>query len=112
MTEPVAHLPIVLGPKTMFIVVSGVTAMVGAFLLFAPARDRVRALVWWGGGYLMGGFAVALSDIESMLSPPLPAGISIALLFVACGMIWNAGRLFHGRTVLWYGLAAGPVAWL
>jgi len=29
-------------------------------------------------------------------SPPLPAGIANALLFIACGIIWNAARLFHG----------------
>jgi len=112
MLEPIAHSPIVLDVKTMFVVATSVTAMLGVFLLFAWARDRVRALAWWGCAYLVGGFAVALWSIEPMISPVLPAGTSSALLFVACGMIWNAGRLFHGRSILWGALAAGPLVWL
>src|SRR5581483_4545025 len=49
---------------------------------------------------------------EGMISPPLPAGIANALLFFACGMIWNAARVFHGRRVLWPGLTAGALIWL
>ena len=35
-----------------------------------------------------------------------------ALLFVACGMIWSAARIFHGRSVLWGTMFAGAVVWL
>jgi diguanylate cyclase (GGDEF)-like protein len=42
----------------------------------------------------------------------LPAGTANALLFIACGMIWNAARLFHGRPILWGALVAGATAWL
>src|SRR5262249_47733865 len=34
------------------------------------------------------------------------------LLFLACGMIWNAARLFHGRPVLWGAMATGATLWL
>jgi diguanylate cyclase (GGDEF)-like protein len=51
-------------------------------------------------------------SIEGLISPPLPVGTANALLFVACGMIWSAARLFHGRDVLWGAMCAGAVVWL
>src|SRR2546425_12667605 len=75
-------------------------------------QARVRSLAWWGTAYLIGGVSVAVWSVESLISPPLPAGTANALLFIACGMIWNAARLFHGRPVLWGALAAGATTWL
>ena len=74
-------------------------------------QDRVRALAWWGTAYLVGGFSVVIWSIESHISPPLPAGTANAMLFVSCGMIWNAARLFHGRPVLWGAMIAGATLW-
>jgi diguanylate cyclase (GGDEF)-like protein len=112
MLEPAAHSAIALDISTLFVVATCVTALLGVFLLFAWMQDRVRALAWWGTAYLIGGFSVAVWSIESLVSPPLPAGSANALLFIACGMIWNAARLFHGRPVLWGALAAGATTWL
>src|SRR6185295_11238401 len=61
---------------------------------------------------LLGGFSVAIWSIEPLISPPLPTGFANAMLFISCGMIWNAARLFHGRKVLWGALAAGATVWL
>src|SRR4051812_7037769 len=108
-----AAIPVLtLDMSTLFAVATCVTALLGLFLLFAWLQDRVRALAWWGAAYLVGGFSVAMWSIEPMVSPPLPAGSANAMLFIACGMIWNAARLFHGRPVLWGALAAGATAWL
>ena len=98
--------------STMFIVATCVSTLLGTFLLFAWMQDRVRALAWWGCAYLVGGFSVAIWSIESAISPPLPQGFANALLFVSCGMIWSAARLFHGREVLWGALAAGATVWM
>jgi diguanylate cyclase (GGDEF)-like protein len=102
----------VLDVPTLFAVATCVTAFLGLFLIFAWMQDRVRALAWWGAAYLVGGFSVVVWALESHISPPLPAGTSNALIFIACGMIWNAARLFHGRPVLWGSLAAGAIVWL
>jgi diguanylate cyclase (GGDEF)-like protein len=67
---------------------------------------------WWGGAYLLGGFSVAAWSIESMVSPPLPYGTANSLLFLACGMIWSAARIFHGRRILWAAMFAGAAVWL
>jgi diguanylate cyclase (GGDEF)-like protein len=112
MLQTAANGSIALDISTLFIVSTCVTALLGLFLLFAWAQDRVQALAWWGTAYLVGGFSVAIWSIEGLISPPLPPGTANALLFIACGMIWNAARLFHGRRVLWGALAAGATVWL
>jgi diguanylate cyclase (GGDEF)-like protein len=97
---------------TLFVIATFVTSLLGVFLLFAWMQDGVGALAWWGAAYLVGGFAVAVWSMDSVLSPPLPSGTANALLFLACGMIWCAARIFHGRPVLWGAMAAGAAIWL
>jgi diguanylate cyclase (GGDEF)-like protein len=97
---------------TLFIVAACVTSLLGFFLLFAWMQDRVRALGWWAAAYLIGGFSVAFWSVDDLISPPLPAGIANALLFLACGMIWSAARVFHGRPVLWGAMTTGAAIWL
>ena len=92
-----ANMPIALDVSTLFVVAICVTALLGCLLLFVWMQDRVEALAWWGIAYLVGGFSVVIWSIESQITPPLPVGTANALLFLACGMIWNAARLFHGR---------------
>jgi len=104
--------PIALDVTTLFVAAGCITALLGLLLLSAWAQERIRALAWWGTAYLVGGFSVAIWSVESMISPPLPAGVANALLFVACGMIWSAARLFHGQPVLWAPMLAGAVVWL
>jgi diguanylate cyclase (GGDEF)-like protein len=107
-----ASAPFTLDMQTVFVVATCVTALLGLFLLFAWIQDRISALAWWGTAYLIGGLSVVIWSIEGYISPPLPAGGANALLFVACGMMWNAARVFHGRQVLWGSMVAGAVLWL
>jgi diguanylate cyclase (GGDEF)-like protein len=94
--------------STLFVVAMCVSALLGLFLLYAWQQERIRALAWWGAAYLIGGFSVALWIMGGDMVPPfLPS----TLLFLACGMIWMAARLFHGRPVLWVAMIAGAFAW-
>ena len=97
---------------TLFTVATSITGLLGVFLLVLWLQERsMRALAWWGSAYLLGAFAVTLWGEQarySFMTPELPN----ALLFVACGMIWNGARLFQGRAVLPGGLFAGAVVWL
>src|ERR1700745_1026809 len=102
---------IALDAKTLFIVASCVTALLGILLLFAWRHDRVGALAWWGAAYLVGAFAISLWAIGAG-NNALTASLPSALLFVACGMTWNAARIFHARRVLWPAMLAGAVVWL
>jgi len=97
--------------STLFIVATCVSALLGLLLLFAWSQDRIRALAWWGAAYLVGGFSVALWIVDAG-NRILPAGLPNALLFVACGMVWSAARLFHGRRVMWPVMMLGAGAWL
>jgi hypothetical protein len=112
MDAPVVNTPVVLDVTTLIVIATCITALLGLFLLSAWAQERIRALAWWGAAYLLGGFSVAVWSIENLISPPLPAGIGNALLFLACGMIWGAARIFHGRNVPWLSMTAGAAAWL
>ena len=112
MLEPAANSAITLDISTLFVVATCVTALLGLFLLFAWMQERVRALAWWGAAYLIGGLSVAMWGIEPLISPPLPTGIANTMLFVACGMIWNAARLFHGHRILWGSMVIGATVWL
>src|ERR1700754_3842231 len=105
-------IPFTLDFTTLFVVAVCVTGLLGLLLLFAWTQDRVRALAWWGTAYLVGGVSVIIWSVEQHISPPLPVGTANAMLFVACGMIWSAARLFHGRAVLWGAMVVGATIWL
>jgi diguanylate cyclase (GGDEF)-like protein len=102
---------IALDARTLFVVTGCVTALLGILLLFAWRHDRVAALAWWGAAYLVGAFAVALWAISAGDSA-LPTSLPAAVLFVACGMTWNAARIFHNRPVMWPAMLAGTVIWV
>jgi diguanylate cyclase (GGDEF)-like protein len=112
MLVPAANMPITLDVTTLFLVATCVTGLLGLLLLFAFMKNRIAALAWWGAAYLIGGLAIAAWSLEGLISPPLPTGIANALLFVACGTMWNAARVFHGRPVLPSALMGGAATWL
>ncbi|HEY1543932.1 MAG TPA: GGDEF domain-containing protein [Xanthobacteraceae bacterium] len=97
---------------TLFVVAIGITALLGVFLLFAWTQDRIRALAWWGAAYLIGGLSAGLWLAGPHAIPLMPSTLPSALLFLSCGMIWNAARLFHGRAIVWPAMLAGSAAWM
>jgi diguanylate cyclase (GGDEF)-like protein len=112
MLVPATTMPIVLDVTTLFLVATCVTGLLGLLLLFAFAKSRIPALAWWGTAYLIGGCSVAAWSLEGLISPPMPTGVANALLFIACGTMWNAARVFHGRPVLVSALLGGAATWL
>ena len=106
-----------LDTSTLYLVATMMAAMLGAMLLFFGRQENIPALKWWGTAYLLGAASVALWTLaERMLgSNPLSGMLSLALTsvgFVACGMVWNASRVFHGRDANWPGLVIGALAWI
>jgi hypothetical protein len=75
---------------TLSVIAICVASLLGLFLLYAWAQERIRALAWWGGAYLIGGASGALWRFGSLVAPVLPASLATILLFVAVGMIWSA----------------------
>lgn len=100
-----------LDTATLFTVATCVTGLLGVFILVVWVHDRgTHALAWWGAAYLLGGSAVGLWGAQGGASSVAQA-VPNALLFLACGMIWNGARVFHGRGTLPGGLSAGAIAW-
>jgi diguanylate cyclase (GGDEF)-like protein len=101
-----------LDTTTLYLVATMVAAMLGAMLLFFGKQENIPALKWWGTAYLLGAASVELwalagNTLGDMLSLALNA-----VGFVACGMVWNASRVFHGRKPNLPGLVLGATAWI
>jgi len=98
--------------STLCLVATMVAAMLGAMLLFFSRQENIPALKWWGTAYLLGAASVAL---WTLVGNALGEMFSLALNatgIVACGMVWNASRVFHGRKPNLPGLLLGAIAWV
>jgi diguanylate cyclase (GGDEF)-like protein len=97
---------------TLYIVAAMVAALLGAMLLFFGSQERNPALKWWGTAYLLGAASVALWTTASNTLGELLSLALNAIGFIACGMVWNAARVFHGRKPNLPGLVFGAIAWV
>jgi diguanylate cyclase (GGDEF)-like protein len=101
-----------LDTSTLYFIATMIAAMLGVMLLVFGRNEKIPALKWWGSAYLLGAASVAL---WTLASHALGGVLSLALNavgFVACGMVWNASRVFHGRKPIWPGLVLGAMAWI
>src|ERR1035438_2225651 len=101
-----------LDPATLYFMATMIAAMLGVMLLVFGRNENIPALKWWGSAYLLGAASVALWTLASNM---LGEAISLALNavgFVACGMVWTASRVSHGRKPIWPGLVLGAMAWI
>jgi diguanylate cyclase (GGDEF)-like protein len=101
-----------LDTSTLYFIATMIAAMLGVMLLVFGKNENIPALKWWGSAYLLGAASVAL---WTLASNALGGFLSLALNavgFVACGMVWNASRVFHGRKPIWPGLVLGAMAWI
>lgn len=97
---------------TLYLVATMIAALLGAMMVFFGRQENSPALKWWGAAYLLGAAAVALwTATGDKLGPHLYLALN-AVGFVACGMVWNAARVFHGRKPNWLGLVVGALAWV
>ena len=98
-------------PTLAFVAVC-IAALLGILLLVAWVQQRnVRALAWWGSAYLIGASSIALLGAPAPLFR-MPPEVPQALTFLACGMVWNGVRLFHGRRLLPVAAFSGVFVWL
>lgn len=97
--------------STLYLVATLVAAMLGALLLFFWRQEKIAALGWWGLAYLIGGAAMAIWTIAGpFLHPAVATALNVVGL-IACGMVWNAARVFHGKRTNPIALCAGAVLW-
>ena len=98
--------------STLYLFSTLVAGMLGAMLIFFGKQENIPALKWWGTAYLLGAGSVAIWTVGgSRLGEPLSLALN-AVGFVACGMVWNAARLFLGRKPNLPGLVFGAIAWI
>ncbi len=97
---------------TLYFIATMVAALLGAMLLFFGRQEDSPALKWWGTAYLLGAASVAGWTLMGHLLNEMGALALNAVGFVACGMVWNAARVFHGRKPNVPGLALGAIAWV
>ena len=99
------------GPTLSF-AAACLAALLGLFLISAWLQQRnIRALAWWGAAYMIGAASIVFWSAPSPLISLSPE-FSEALMFIACGMIWNGVRLFHGRRLWPTPMFAGAIVWL
>src|SRR5438046_1204290 len=101
--------PMSLDTSTLYLVATMIAAMLGGMLLIFGKQEANPALEWWGAAYLLGAASVGLWTIAG---DSLNVALSIALNcvgFIACGMVWNASRLFHGRKPNLPGMTLGAL---
>jgi diguanylate cyclase (GGDEF)-like protein len=101
-----------LDTSTLYLVATMVAAMLGTMLLFFGKQENIPALKWWGTAYLLGAASVAVWTLASSRLGTIPSLALNAVGFVACGMVWNASRVFHGRKPNLPGLVLGAIAWV
>jgi diguanylate cyclase (GGDEF)-like protein len=101
-----------LDTSTLYLVATMVAAMLGSMLLFFGKQENIPALKWWGTAYLLGAASVALWTLASNTLGEMLSLALNAVGFVACGMVWNASRVFHGRKPNLPGLVLGAMAWI
>jgi diguanylate cyclase (GGDEF)-like protein len=98
--------------STLYLFATMVAGMLGAMLVFFGRQENIPALKWWGTAYLLGAASVAIWTIGgTWLGAPLSLALN-AVGFAACGMVWNAARVFLGRKPNLPGLVFGAIAWV
>jgi diguanylate cyclase (GGDEF)-like protein len=98
-------------PTLSFVAVC-ITVLLGLFLIFAWLQQLdARALAWWGAAYLLGAASMVMWSAPAPLFA-FPQLLPAALTYVACGILWNGVRLFHGRPLLPAGIFGGAIVWL
>ena len=101
-----------LDTSTLYFIATMIAAMLGVMLLVFGKNENIPALKWWGTAYLLGAASVALWSLASNMLGEVVSLALNAVGFVACGMVWNASRVFHGRKPNLPGLVLGAIAWI
>jgi diguanylate cyclase (GGDEF)-like protein len=101
-----------LDTSTLYLVATMVAAMLGGMLLLFGRQENIPALKWWGTAYLLGAGSVALWTLGGPMFGEMFSLALNAVGFIACGLVWNASRVFHGRKPNLAGLPLGALAWV
>jgi diguanylate cyclase (GGDEF)-like protein len=96
--------------STLYLVASLVAVLLGSLLLYFARQQKIGALGWWGAAYIIGGAAIAIWLMTAPTSIVFSMLLNVVGL-IACGMVWNAARVFHGKRTSLLALCAGAILW-
>ncbi len=96
----------------LYVLATLVATMLGGLLLHFGRREKIPALSWWGAGYLIGASAIAVWAVAGSILGETLSAVLAAVGIGACGLVWTAARVFHGRKPLPSMLAGGIAIWL
>src|ERR1700675_2922758 len=98
---------------TLRIAGSFVTAIGGAFLLFAWLQNRDAAgTLWWAAGNFVLAAAVPLIGSDGVVFGVPSTMIGILFLNISPALIWASARSSNGREPHISGVIAGGLVWL
>ncbi len=98
---------------TLAIVTVFVMALLGALLVFAGLQNRaVRALMTWGGAFVLCALGVALVAVRGMVPDWLSIQFANVVVLVGIGLVWVGARQFDGRPARVAMVAVAPLLWL
>lgn len=97
--------------STLYLVATLVAVMLGGLLLYFWRQEEIPALGWWGTAYLLGGAVIGGWALGASSLPYPATEVLTCIGFLACGLVWNAARVFHGRATSWVGIGFGAMAW-
>ncbi|NPU15618.1 GGDEF domain-containing protein [Bradyrhizobium sp. 83012] len=101
-----------LDSMTLDIVATMVAALLGAMLLHFGRQESTPALRWWGAAYVLGAVAIALWTLIGDLYGEVVSLFLSSIGLIATAMVWNAARVFHGKTPSVPGLVLGAIVWI
>jgi diguanylate cyclase (GGDEF)-like protein len=98
---------------TLSIIAVFITEILGLLLLFAWRREQeTSALLWWGTGYLLGGFGFALLSARGVIPNVISMEIANALMLVTYSCLLAGTRAFGGRDTPIAAFVLAPLLWL
>lgn len=97
---------------SLSIAAAGIAALMGILLIAFGRFQKVRALDLWGAGYILGGVAGATWGSIGWQADWLVQTLVQAAGLLACGLVFGASRIFHGRSIRPLEVGFGAALWL
>ena len=98
---------------TLVVIAVFVTAILGALLMLAWRREQnSRALLLWGGGYLLGALSLALVASRGTIPDVLSIEVGIGAVLLCYGFLLAGTRAFNGRETPPTAFLIAPLIWL
>ncbi len=98
---------------TLLILLAGSCLLISATFLFVWLHDRTRAaFLWWCGGFSCGFLGIGLLAARGRVADWASIDLANSLVLIGVSMCWAGVRIFDGRRVPAWSLAAAAAIWL